>query len=113
MLELDELQLLFKCGFCSKIYVEPVSLPCGQIICRSHVTPEKCSFCFEIHPMPKSGFPPNKPAHKLLASQLDMWDIVISIFGDCKNKILELKAGLRDVEMIQKDPDNFISDHFL
>ena len=65
MLKLEKQLALFKCKFCSGIYRDPVSLPCGASICKVHsqtINQTNCfgfGFCSEIHTVPENGFPPN------------------------------------------------------
>ena len=37
MYKLDKIKSMFNCKLCSKLLVDPVTISCGQIVCRYHV----------------------------------------------------------------------------
>ena len=49
----------------------------------------------------------------MLEIQLNMLNIDINYFDDCKRLIRDLKASICGVESIQNDPASFISEHFI
>ncbi len=91
-------------------------MPCGNTVCKIHseeIAEEQCKFCQEIHIIPKNGFPVNDFAKKQLENQHESVNLIkFSKFNDSKKLIEELNTGLRDLELIQKDPQNYISNYF-
>ncbi len=106
----------FSCRFCGNHLQEPILLPCGNTVCKFHseeIAEEQCKFCQEIHIIPKNGFPVNDFAKKQLENQHESVNLIkFSKFNDSKKLIEELNTGLRDLELIQKDPQNYISNYF-
>ncbi len=45
------------CVVCENILIDPVSLPCGKTICKTHADEFliKCYFCQEQHIAPSNG----------------------------------------------------------
>jgi hypothetical protein len=62
------------CSHCVKILQSPITLPCGETICKHHVNElEKkyhCDSCGENHPIPKKGFQVNKIVEDMLQSKI-------------------------------------------
>ena len=55
----------------------------------------------------------NKFCQEQLEMQLNMLNIDINQFNDCKQLIKDLKASICGFETIQNDPASFISEHFI
>ncbi len=72
----------------------------------------ECIFCYKEHLVPEDGFPINKLVQYQLEIQLNTHIDEISNFEECKKIIQELKDSCSEVEVIQKDPDSYISDYF-
>jgi hypothetical protein len=68
------------CTYCSKIYKDPVDLPCDDSICRAHLSERKvvkgnrikCKECKQAFQVEDSQFKLNKTLKKLLESQCYM-----------------------------------------
>lgn len=64
------------CIICNKILKDPVNLPCGHTICKSHEIERRernetsveiyCQVCDLSHSIPDLGFPSNRPISILL-----------------------------------------------
>ena len=58
LLKGEDLKSIFNCRFCSNLFVNPVTLPCGVSVCESHV-PEieryQCIYCDKKHPEIRLG----------------------------------------------------------
>ena len=116
MFKFEKLQTMFNCKVCQYLLRDPVSLPCGETVCKAHseeLCKSKCDFCTLKHQLPKNGFSINKLIQDMLEIQLNMLNIDINHFDDCKRLIRDLKASICGVESIQNDPGRFISEHFL
>jgi hypothetical protein len=50
-----------KCPKCNTIYVDPRSLPCGEVVCNkciNHLEANSFKFCcLQVHSIPDKGFP--------------------------------------------------------
>ena len=90
------LKLLMKCLYCSKIFKDPISLPCGDTICEEHLKETnilkqnqiKCSQCNTSFEIKDNDFKSNTLVKKLLDEGTYMND---------EEKILklQLEEGLR------------------
>ena len=116
MFKFEKLQAMFNCKVCHNLLREPVSLPCGQTVCKAHseeLCKSKCDFCTLKHQLSKNGFSINKLIQDMLEIQLNTLNIDINQFNDCKQLIRDLKASISGYESIQNDPASFISEHFI
>ena len=99
MFKFEKLQTLFNCKLCSELLREPVLLPCGVSICKFHsseITGVKCEFCKKPHTLPESGFAENKLVQSMLDIQLNILNINLFQFTDCKNSIRDLKVNFKE-----------------
>jgi hypothetical protein len=66
MFKVDKIKNFFDCDLCHKVLVDPISIPCGNNVCKGHldnllknVSKEKsfyqCEICQEEHFIPKNG----------------------------------------------------------
>ena len=89
LLKVDELKSLFNCRFCSNLFVNPVTLPCGVSVCQSHVAKierDKCIYCEKKHS--KNEYKVNDVLQKML--ELEVNSIKLSPkLESCKNLINE------------------------
>ena len=110
-----QLGSIFNCDFCQKLLENPISLPCGETVCKSHtkeITQAKCIFCSDNHQVPQNGFPANKMVQKQLDLNLNKINQNFSQFNDYKRIIEDLNKKLREIEVMHKDPDNYIYEYF-
>ena len=92
------------CGICEHILSEPVTLPCGCIVCNVHTHDAtatknakiKCGECEKEFKVPKDGFRASKLVKKLLASESHLNEA---------DKLLKhaLEARIRQIEQSQSE----------
>ena len=95
---------------CKMILENPVTLLCGNTLCKEHLDnfDEKftCFFCNEEHQIPKNGFIINKTIAKIINNYVNS--------NPLRNKIQasfeELSESIEDYVKI--DPDVFVFDYF-
>ena len=86
MYKLNKIKSMFNCKLCSKLLVDPVTISCGQIVCRYHVNTEfECQFCGYKHSEPNDGFAINSFIQDLLKMKLNSIDLN-PIFEACRNR---------------------------
>ncbi len=82
MYKVDEIKNFFDCDLCHQVLVDPITIPCGNSVCKGHldnllmnVSKEKsfyqCEICQEEHFIPKSGFKVNKRLQNALQNQFN------------------------------------------
>ena len=67
----------FMCSYCSKIYKDPVELPCEDLICKEHLTEKevlkqnkiKCQVCKQVFEVKDNQFKSNKLVQKKINEQ--------------------------------------------
>ena len=67
----------FMCSYCSKIYKDPIELPCDDYICREHLKEKevikqnkiKCQVCKQEFEVKDNQFKSNKFAQKQISEQ--------------------------------------------
>ena len=123
---MESILSVLKCQICSKKFNDtPIVLSCcDATICSHHVNTlnasmdenetskvtYECELCFFLHNMANKRFPTNKVVEKLLRMKFDKLE-----FGkthenaseECEN----LEFTLNDLDLICKDPKNFIYEH--
>ena len=95
---------------CNLIYENPVTLPCGNSICEQHLKRYnekfKCSFCFEEHQIPNTGFTKSKAMIKMIDSHFKL--------DRLRKKIIEsfeiLNESIKQCEDINSE--NYIYSYF-
>ena len=111
-LKLEQLKALFKCQFCSELLVQPITLPCGISICDSHLdelSSDRCQFCEEQHP--KNRYRVNQKLNKMIELQVNSIKLSPK-FDACKENINKAKDLIDKIDLVSKDPDNFIHEYF-
>jgi len=115
MFQLKKIHDLFNCKRCKDVLVDPVILPCGETVCKTHtneINQGKCILCFKTHSVPKEGFIENRTVKNLLEYKAQKINLNFSQFNDYNKIIQDLNKNLREIEAIRKDPDNYISEYF-
>ena len=115
MYKLEKLNSILKCKLCFNLLHDPILLPCGKTICKSHsseVNKSQCPLCPETHVMPGKGFPMNEVVQELLEIELNKLNINFKHFDECKLLIRELKTSLNGIETLEKDPAYYITEQF-
>ncbi len=122
MYKVDEIKNFFDCDLCHQVLVDPITIPCGNNVCKDHlekllknVSKEKSSFqceiCKEEHFIPKSGFKANKMVQRGLEIQLNTLKLT-PIFEECKTVIKTALERVAVIETLEKSSEGFIYDYF-
>jgi hypothetical protein len=108
------------CKFCQKYFLTPVILPCGNNVCQEHVNQNikinentkkkeyECNLCQNNHKIPKNGFIINEPYIQMINNNLHLDErakLAKKVFND-------LDTLKKDIDLIVKDPENFIYSTF-
>ena len=122
MSQIDAFKNTFKCNLCSGLVEKPILLPCGETICEKDLKTFfensldrfQCTLCDEEHELPKKGFPSNKSLQKLLDLQVNQIDFNRSHpkYQECKNKLEEVEEKMKEIQLIEADPENFVCSYF-
>jgi len=115
MFQLEKINDLFNCKLCKDVLVDPILLPCGETVCKAHtdeIRKGKCMLCDGSHIVPKEGFLENRIVKDMLENRANEINLNFSKFKDYKKIIQDLNENLREIETIQKDPENYISEYF-
>lgn len=116
MLKTNKFEELLKCKVCKRTFKDPVVLPCYETICRNDLTnidgKLKCFFCNEHHEHPEKGFPVDKRTQDFL--DLFYEQLVHSCaYKTSKASIEDLDTKFKEVNILEKDPYNYIYEYFL
>lgn len=98
------------CQYCNEIYKHPITLPCGDNICKQHIkeltsnssSSFTCPLCSEEHA--NQSFKVNKLIQKLIESNMHKFEIEPRF----KKAYESLKTEIQKFEYILKDPENII-----
>lgn len=128
MLKVEKIKSYLNCVICFELLNEPVSLPCGEMICSKHIDeysskefiefqdPDnyqitfECCKCESVHNIPEEGFYRVKALEKIL--ELEVEKIKSTKFSDCKIIIDELQEQVELGENILSDAELFIFEYF-
>lgn len=123
MSKIDQLKTFFNCDHCNQLLLETITLVCGKIVCkRMHIDElvEKivsgentfiCPSCQEEHHVPKKGFVVNKRIQSGLGSQFNTLKFY-PVFDECKEEKAQAKEIMDKIEILEKDPENYIYEYF-
>lgn len=101
------------CSHCSKTLQSPVTLPCGETICKIHVNNEPeteyyCVTCNLNHSIPAGGFKINKILDEMLRSKISSLH-----FGDEYQSAVDALAKVNELiesfQLLKRDP-HFVID---
>jgi len=115
MFQSEKINDLFSCKICKDVLVDPILLPCGETVCKEHadeISKGECMLCLENHKAPKNGFPSNKFAKNQLDLKVNKISLNFSQFKDYSKIIQDLNENWKEIETIQKDPENYIHEYF-
>jgi len=65
-----------------------------------------------MHISPLNGFPSNKIVQNQLDLEVNKINLNLSQFKEYHKLLQDLNKNLKEIEMIQKDPDNYIYEYF-
>ncbi len=119
----------FECDICSGLLVNPVVMPCGNVICVAHMEllsncsklltnlcDEKktfiCGICKEEHLIPKNGFAINHRLKNLVDLELNNNQDRSPLFLEFQKEIDLAKENMRKLGQLEKKAENFIFDYF-
>ena len=94
---------LLECDECKKTLKEPIFMPCGYSICKSHIDQSTyqtipCRFCKNIH---QESFVVNEKVSRLL-----------KILNRTKESLSKLSDKTRAYERLKESPLNFVNSRF-
>ena len=120
--KIDQVKNLFDCEQCNQLLVDPITLPCGYSVCKRHLdellvnAPKEmnkfeCELCKEKHCIPEKGFAINRRIQNGLDIKLNSLKLN-SVYEECKKKINEAKYQIQKIEILEKDPENYVFEYF-
>lgn len=110
--KIEQLKKLLNCSVCSKLLDRPVTLPCGESICESHLDEifnNQCRFCDKHHP--KSEYSINQSLSQMIELQVNTIKLSPK-FESCKQSINRVEDIMNQADLVYKDPNNFIYEYF-
>jgi hypothetical protein len=105
------------CQICDLIYKQPIKLPCGKSICKSHLldlngslaNEFNCELCQSKHKTPLRGFHPNF----FIQNQINTFQHLSKDECDLKSRIAQsienLKASYDEIEEVEQE---YLQSHF-
>jgi WD40 repeat protein len=105
------------CQICDLIYKQPIKLPCGKSICKSHLLDLNgsllnefyCKLCQSKHKIPSRGFHPNF----FTQNQINTFQHLSKDECDLKSRIAQsienLKASYDEIEEVEQE---YLQSHF-
>ena len=108
----------FDCELCNKLLVDPIVLPCGNCICKSHLNEllnnisKKestfiCCMCRDEHHIPKNGFMIQKNLQDLLNLEFNALKLSPE-FDECMKEIENARNNMAKVELLEQNTENYI-----
>jgi hypothetical protein len=103
---------ILTCKKCKKFFSEPISLPCGKQMCKEHLYEASsdnfnCGLCASQHEIPENGYAIIESINKALNLNLHLDEKG----KEAKKLILSLENLVRDFNLVNNDPENFIFDY--
>ena len=122
MFKIDQIKNLFDCEQCYQLLVDPVTLSCGNSVCKRHLedlfgaSPEEsntflCKLCGDKHSIPENGFAINKRIQNALSIEFNTLKLN-PVYEECKKEINEAKNNLQKIDNLENDPENHIFEYF-
>ena len=122
MFKIERMKRLLDCDLCNEVIIDPVTMPCGYSICKTHLDNKMtdksnnkgsyiCEICKEEHAFPKKGFMINRRLQSLLEIELNTLK-ASPIFDECKKEIKEAMKTMREVELLETNSERYIFDYF-
>lgn len=125
MFKIDKVKNLFDCDICDKLLVDPISIACGNTICKVHLDAVletetnidsefktfDCELCHEDHFVPKQGFIVSKQIQDCLKIQLTGLKLT-PVFDECKREIKEARENVSMIDSLVKNSDNYVHEYF-
>lgn len=112
----------YECSQCSHLLVDPVTIACGNSVCKTHLdemmeglTREdiryECKICNKKHRIPEEGFVVNKH----IQSALDIRDsssYLSPLYEECNKEIEEARNNVENIELLQRNSESYIYEYF-
>ena len=118
MHKLDQIKCLFNCNKCQAILEEPITLSCGNTVCKKHLQESLnvenvigCSLCQKKHIVPEDGFLINKIIQNGLEIELNKLKLN-PIFDSCKKALEDTKESAANVQKIRDNQEIYIKQYF-
>ena len=115
MSKIANVKRAFDCDLCDEILIDPVTLQCGNSVCKIHLQKFKknfhCKLCTNRHRIPKGGFATNKRMKIGLDIELNTLRAE-PIYEECKRKLQEVKQSVSKLELIQTYPEEYLFEYF-
>ena len=107
---MDSNALICRHEDCGLILEEPVTLLCGNNLCKHHLdqcdTKFKCNFCHKMHTIPEDGFLVNKAFVSIIENYIKLDPLK----NEIKKSFDKLSQSINDYENL--DQDIYVSDYF-
>ena len=117
MYKIDKIKHLFDCDLCHELLVDPITLVCGNNVCKKHIdmpketTSFKCGICHDEHLIPKRGFALNKRMQDGLEIQLNALKLAPA-YDECKVEIQKANENVDKIESLRKNSEIYIYEYF-
>ena len=103
------------CRVCLSIFVEPIILPCGNTICKSHYTgfnKRECAFCKHAHDLLLSGLVVNESFNKIIASDLYLNEEETKFKESFCKKLGKTTTLFKELKAKEADTEALCHNHF-
>jgi hypothetical protein len=104
---MEDFQASLKCAICKNILDTPVLLPCGNSICKKHVSQEMkeydCPLCADLHQIPAGGFYPIKALEKQLRAHVQCLSIP-SEYETALKSVKSFEKQFEELKQFHQDP---------
>ena len=117
MYKIDQIKSMFNCKICSDLLLDPITIPCGDTVCNSHLNDHilkqtfECQCCKKKHSVPNEGFVINKFIQNQLKMQLNSMD-VNQVFEECKDEIESAHKSVDQINKMEQDSQSYIYNYF-
>jgi hypothetical protein len=108
------------CSYCAKIFIDPIELPCGDSICRKHLSERnvvkeneiKCNTCTQEYQVKDNDFKSSNDLSKLLESQSYLSKEEISVKQKLEESIREFFKIYDEFTHNKAKLESDVYDHF-
>jgi hypothetical protein len=108
------------CSYCSKIYKDPIDLPCGHSICREHLSQRdilkvnkiKCKKCSDEFAVKENEFKSNQTLKKLIEDQTHLSEGEINLKQKLEDSIRKFFEFYEEFVHNKNKIESDVFDHF-
>jgi hypothetical protein len=113
MHKVEQIKNLFDCDICDKLLIDPIVLPCGNVVCKKHIEINNfiCIKCQKEHVIPENGYKVNSRIQKLLDIRLNTLKRS-TVFNDCNKLIEQAIENIIKVESLENNSEAYIVEYF-